>query len=57
LAAGTYARIWYVGLDTVERHIAHVRSRVARGGHDIPAPKIRERYDRSRLISSGCCRA
>jgi len=26
-----------------------VRSRVARGGHDIPDAKIRERYDRSRL--------
>ncbi len=42
-------RIWYVGLDTVERHFARVRSRVVRGGHDIPEQKIRERYDRSRL--------
>lgn len=49
LAARTDVRIWYVGLDTVERHIARVRSRVAMGGHDIPAPKIRERFDRSRL--------
>lgn len=49
LSAGIEVRIWYVGLDSVERHIARVRGRVARGGHDIPAPKIRERYDRSRL--------
>lgn len=48
-SAGIEVRICYVGLDTVERHIARVRRRVARGGHDIPAPKIRERYDRSRL--------
>ena len=41
-------RIWYVGLESVELHIARVRSRVAQGGHDIPEAKIRERYDRSR---------
>jgi predicted ABC-type ATPase len=29
-------------------HIARVRARVRRGGHDIPAAKIRERYDASR---------
>ncbi|HEY1263833.1 MAG TPA: zeta toxin family protein [Terriglobales bacterium] len=42
-------RIWYVGLDSVERHVARVRSRVARGGHDIPEERIRERYLQSRL--------
>jgi predicted ABC-type ATPase len=49
LDARLAVRVWYVGLDTVERHIARVRRRVARGGHDIPDQKIRERYDRSRL--------
>jgi predicted ABC-type ATPase len=49
LSGAIEVRIWYVGLDTVERHIARVRHRVVRGGHDIPAPKIRERYERSRL--------
>jgi predicted ABC-type ATPase len=49
LAAGLEVRLWYVGLDSVERHIDRVRRRVARGGHDIPVEKIRERYDRSRL--------
>ena len=30
-------------------HMARVRSRVARGGHDIPEEKIRQRYDQSRI--------
>ena len=30
----------YVGLDSPERHIARVRSRVGLGGHDIPDAKI-----------------
>ncbi len=45
--AGIEVRIWYVGLASVELNIARVRSRVARGGHDIPEEKIRERYVRS----------
>lgn len=35
--------VWFCGLDSPERHIARVRQRVARGGHDIPGTKIRER--------------
>ena len=42
-------RIWYVGLNSPQLHIARVRSRVKKGGHDIPEPRIRERYDASRL--------
>jgi predicted ABC-type ATPase len=49
LSEGIEVRIWYVGLDSVERHIARVRARVAQGGHDIPGEKIRERYVKSRL--------
>ena len=49
IASGIELRILYVGLDTVERHIARVRARVETGGHDIPEEKIRERYVRSRL--------
>ena len=49
LSAGIEVRIWYVGLSNPELHIARVRSRVARGGHDIPAARIRSRYDSSRL--------
>ena len=41
--------MWFVGLSSPELHIARVRARVARGGHDIPEEKIRERYDRSRI--------
>jgi predicted ABC-type ATPase len=39
--------VWYVGLATVEQHIARVQARVARGGHDIPVPKIHERWKKS----------
>jgi len=46
---GIEVRIWYVGLDSPELHVARVRARVAKGGHDIPEPRIRERYDASRL--------
>lgn len=46
--AGIALRMWYVGLDSPERHISRVRSRVAAGGHDIPVAKIRERFDLSR---------
>lgn len=49
LAAGIEVRIWYVGLSSPELHIARVRSRVAKGGHDIPEARIRDRYYRSRL--------
>jgi predicted ABC-type ATPase len=48
-AAGIEVRIWYVGLESAELHIARVRSRVGMGGHDIPEAKIRERYARSRM--------
>ena len=48
-AAGIEVRMWFVGLSSPELHMARVRSRVARGGHDIPEEKIRERYDRSRI--------
>ena len=49
LSQGIQVRIWYVGLEGVERHLARVRSRVAQGGHDIPEDRIRERYIQSRL--------
>lgn len=45
---GAEVRIWYVGLDTVERHMARVRARVRRGGHDIPEADIRRRFEASR---------
>ena len=36
--------VWYVGLDSVARHLERVALRVRHGGHDIPAAKIRERW-------------
>ncbi len=46
---GIEVRVWYVGLRSPELHLARVRARVSRGGHDIPEARIRERYHRSRL--------
>jgi hypothetical protein len=40
--------MWYCGLNDAELHVARVRARVRRGGHDIPTGKIRERFDASR---------
>ena len=48
-AQGIEVCVWYVGLDTAERHIARVQQRVWRGGHDIPEADIRRRYGHSRL--------
>ena len=48
-SGGAQVRVWYVGLDTVERHIARVRARVRRGGHDIPEADIRRRFETSRV--------
>jgi predicted ABC-type ATPase len=45
---GLRVRVWYVGLNSVDEHLRRVAERVARGGHDIPEAKIRERYDGSR---------
>ncbi|HKA45741.1 MAG TPA: zeta toxin family protein [Burkholderiales bacterium] len=41
--------IWYAGLASIELHLARVRARVRRGGHDIPEQDIRRRYEHSRL--------
>jgi predicted ABC-type ATPase len=46
-ASGLELFVFYVGLDSPERHIARVAARVSRGGHPIPAAKIRERYPKS----------
>ena len=49
VTSGVEVRVWYVGLDSPERHIARVGARLKRGGHDIPEQKIRERFARSIL--------
>jgi predicted ABC-type ATPase len=48
-ALGIEVRVWYVGLTSVELHIARVRARVAEGGHDIPEADIRRRWETGRL--------
>jgi len=50
---GFQVRVWYLGLTSPDLHIARVRKRVAKGGHDIPEDRIRARYVSSRgnLIS------
>jgi len=47
--AGIEVHVWYAGLADAEMHVERVRSRVRRGGHDIPEEMIRRRYERSRL--------
>jgi predicted ABC-type ATPase len=49
LGAGIDVRMWFVGLSSPELHLARVRARLARGGHDVPEDKIRARYDQSRI--------
>jgi predicted ABC-type ATPase len=46
--AGHQLHIWFCGLESPELHLRRVRSRVTRGGHDIPEEKIRERWNGSR---------
>src|SRR6266851_5531483 len=41
--AGVDIHVWSVGLDSPELHIARVKARVGRGGHDIPEKDIRRR--------------
>jgi predicted ABC-type ATPase len=47
LSAGLPVMVWYAGLSSPELHLARVRSRVRRGGHDIPETDIRRRYTQS----------
>jgi predicted ABC-type ATPase len=47
--AGLEVNVWFVGLDSVELHVARVAQRVARGGHDIQRADIERRFVRSRL--------
>ncbi len=48
-AKGFGVYVWYAGLSSPELHIARVRARVRKGGHDIPEKDIRRRYEHSRL--------
>lgn len=49
LAEELEVRVWYAALSSPELHLARVRTRRSRGGHDIPEAEVRRRYDTSRL--------
>jgi predicted ABC-type ATPase len=44
---GREVSIFYCGLSSADLHIERVATRVARGGHDIPEEKIRQRWENS----------
>ena len=46
-AAGYKITLVFVGVNDALTSVARVRERVARGGHDVPAPIILRRYDKS----------
>lgn len=46
--AGYYVALFYLRLVSVEKSVERVRKRVAAGGHDIPEPTIRQRFEKSR---------
>jgi predicted ABC-type ATPase len=46
--SGHRVHVWFCGLESADLHLRRVAARVAHGGHDIPAEKIRERWTRSR---------
>lgn len=46
---GIEIHLWYAGLSSPELHLARVRARVKKGGHDIAEADIRRRYEHSRL--------
>jgi predicted ABC-type ATPase len=46
---GFEVHVWYAGLSSPELHLTRVKSRVRKGGHDIPEADIRRRYEHSRV--------
>lgn len=44
ISRGVPVRLLYCGLESVQLHLNRVQARVARGGHDIPEARIRERW-------------
>ena len=46
---GLAVRVWYCGLDSVDRHLSRIARRVREGGHDIPEALVRSRYNSSRM--------
>lgn len=55
-AADFAVNLVYIGLNGVELSVNRVATRVACGGHDIPAEAIRRRYDKSIRNAARACR-
>ncbi|MBB3117227.1 hypothetical protein [Pseudoduganella violacea] len=45
--AGYYVLLIFVGLASVNLSIGRVYSRIAQGGHSVPAKRLRERFTRT----------
>ncbi len=45
--AGYRVELHYVAVGTPEQALVRIRNRVALGGHDVPEPDVRRRFDRS----------
>lgn len=45
--AGFQIILIYIGTERVEINLARIRDRVIAGGHDVPEPDVRRRYQRS----------
>ena len=45
--AGYFVRVFFVGTDGPQINASRVAERVLQGGHDVPIPKIIDRYQRS----------
>src|SRR5271165_623462 len=46
-AAGYETHIFFLWVNTVDLALSRVQERVSRGGHDVPEPVVRRRFDRS----------
>lgn len=46
-AQGYEITIFFLWIESVDLSLSRVRERVARGGHDVPEPVVRRRFDRS----------
>ena len=53
--AGYYIRLYYVGLDTAEESLRRIKNRVERGGHDIPAKDVQDRFAHRSPMLQRCC--
>ena len=47
IAEGYFTRLFYVGTDDPSINAARIAGRVLEGGHDVPIPKIIDRFDKS----------